>query len=120
MLWFIAFALIVVRTSEAHLHFCLDGDEQFSSFHAADVGPLCDGDQGAPGGHDGEDFDSDVFRGTLAKSQVDPTPFAALPAFDLLVLLAPERSRGEFLEVARDPQPKLPYLFLPQFRGPPV
>lgn len=122
VLWFIALALIVVRTGEAHLHVCLEGGKASTSFHAADLGTLCadDQEQGPALTHSDEDIDLDTFSGTLAKSSLDAAPFAALPPFNLLVLLPPERSRGELLEVPHDPRPKLPYLFLPQFRGPPL
>ena len=121
-LWFIALALIAVRTGEAHLHVCLENGQASTSFHAADLGTLCDDDQSqnTAASHSDEDIDLDAFSGTLAKSDLDATFFAVLPAFDLLALLPPERSRGELLEVPHDPKPKLPYLFLPQFRGPPA
>ena len=122
LLSFIALALIVVRTGEAHLHLCLEGGETSSAFHATDLGTLCadDVDRSASAPHSDQDIDLGTFSGTLAKSDLDVPFFAALPPFDLLALMPPERSRGELLEVPRDPQPKLPYLFLPLFRGPPV
>jgi len=120
VLWFVALALIAVRTGEAHLHLCLEGGQALASFHAADLGTLCADDRDPGGSHSDEDIDIGTFSGTLAKWSLDSAPFAALPPCDLLVLLPPVRSRGELLEVPRDPQPRLPYLFLPQFRGPPV
>ena len=110
----------MVRTGEAHLHLCLDSGE--TSFHAADLGALCADalEQSASATHSDQDIDLDALSGTLAKSDIDSPPFAALPSFDLLALLPPVRSRGELLEVPPDPRPKLPYLFLPQFRGPPI
>lgn len=119
LLWVVAFALLVVRISDAHVHLCFDGQEAPRSLHVSDRSALCHMPEGSSGTH--QDQDVDAVGAALAKKDsqaqsVDPLPIADI----VLLLLAPPRS-----SVVRDAAPadltvNRPYLNLPLLRGPPA
>ena len=119
LLWVVALALIVARTSDAHMHLCFDGQEAPSSLHVSDRSVVCHLPDGPSGTH--QDQDVDAVGAALAKKDsqaqsVDPLPIADI----VLLLLAPPRS-SVAREVTPDDLPvNPPYLNLPPLRGPPV
>lgn len=119
LLWVALLALLVVRAGDAHLHLCLDGQsQQRSSVHVSDTSVVCDENEAAEGEH--QDKDVNVFGAALAKKSADADVLdlpAILPV--ILLLLPPERGIVHYA-ATRDPEPKLPYLFLPLLRGPPA
>ena len=115
LLWVVALALLVVRTSDAHMHLCLDPQDQGSSLHVADVGPGCD--VGASATH--PDRDVKAVDTALAKKNADqgdepvllPVAFSwRLPAPRKITLPPPAA------QAVLAPQP---LHFLPPLRGPP-
>jgi hypothetical protein len=120
LLWIVAFALIATRASEAHIHFCLDGQEAPSSLHVKDDGPFCDQGSGAPESHQDQDVDA-VGEAVPSKSDSGSQALGLLPTLDiLLALLPPKRSDSDFGVVTQSPLNRHPYLFLPLLRGPPL
>jgi hypothetical protein len=115
LLWVVALALLVVRTSDAHMQLCLDPKDQASSLHVADVGPGCD--VGSSATH--PDRDVKAVDTALAKKNADqsdepavlPVPLSwRLPAPRQITLPPPAA------QVFLAPQP---LHFLPPLRGPP-
>lgn len=118
LLWVALLALLIVRTSDAHVHLCLDGQSQRSSIHVADTAGTCD--DGAAGQGEHQDQDVNVFGAVLAKKSADTDALDLPRAIDVILSLLPPE-RGIVHEAAtQDPAPRLPHLFLPLLRGPPV
>lgn len=118
LLWVALLALVIVRTADAHMHLCLDGEVQRSSVHVSDTTGVCDSDDDSQTEH--QDQDVNVFGAVLAKKSAD-ADVIDLPAVLPVVLSLLPLERGVVLDdVTQDPAPKLPYLFLPLLRGPPV
>lgn len=118
LLWVIAFALLVVRTTDAHVHLCFDGQEPRSSFHVSDPAPLCHKNDGTH-----QDKDIDALGAALAKKSAGTDTLGPLPVVDAVLFLLPLQ-RGstdhDLTLTAQNPSPKLPELFLPLLRGPPA
>jgi hypothetical protein len=118
MLWVVALALLVVQTSDAHVHLCFDGQEPRSSLHVSDRATLChEGDDYADGTH--QDQDVDVGGAALVKKEV-PVDVPAPVLANLVPLLLPPQCGVAQQVIEQNPSPKLPYLFLPLLRGPPA
>jgi hypothetical protein len=116
LLWVIAFALLIVRTADAHVHVCFDGQEPRSSFHVSDPAPLCHKNDGT---HQDQDFDA--LGDVLAKKSAGTDTLGPLPIADLVLFLLPlQRGSTDHELTTQNPSPKLPELFLPLLRGPPV
>lgn len=116
LLWVIAFALLMVRTADAHVHQCFDGQEPRSSLHFADPAPFCHENDGSH-----QDQDVDAVGAMLAKKDAQADTVGPLPVIDAILLLLPPPQRGVDRDLStQDPAPKLPELFLPLLRGPPV
>jgi hypothetical protein len=119
LLWVALLALVIVRTADAHMHLCLEGEVQRSSVHISDTAGVCDSDDSQS---EHQDQDVDVFGAVLAKKSADADVLdlpIAVPVPVVLSLLPLERGVVHYA-VTEDPAPTLPYLFLPQLRGPPV
>lgn len=116
LLWVIAFALLCVRTADAHVHLCFDGQEPRSSLHVADRAPVCHKNDGTH-----LDQDIDALGAVMAKKSADIDTLGPLPiaAVVLFLLALPQRDMDYDL-TTQDPSPRLPELFLPLLRGPPV
>src|SRR6185436_5759196 len=99
LLWVIALALLVVRTSDAHMHLCLDPQDQGSSLHVADVGPGCD--VGASATHP-DQGDEPVLLPVAFSWRLPAPRKITLPPPAAQAVLAPQ-----------------PLHFLPPLRGPP-
>jgi hypothetical protein len=118
LLWVAVLALVIVRTADAHMHLCLDGDIQRTSVHVSDTAGVCDSGDDSQTEH--QDQDVNVFGAALAKKSAD-ADVVNLPAILPVVLaLLPLQRAVVPHDVTDDPAPKLPYLFLPLLRGPPV
>lgn len=118
LLWVALLALVIVRTADAHMHLCLEGEVKRSSVHVSDTAGVCDSDNDSQTEH--QDQDVDVFGAVLAKKSAD-ADVLDLPAAVHVVLSLLSLERGVVsYAVTEDPAPKLPYLFLPLLRGPPV
>ena len=118
-IWVVALALLAARVSNAHVHFCFDGQEAPRSLHVSERSALCHASDGSSGTH--QDQDVDAVGAALAKKDsqaqsVDPLPIADV----VLLLLAPPRSSVVRDAVPADRTVNRPYLHLPQLRGPPV
>lgn len=77
MLWIVAFALLAVRVSDAHLHLCFDGQEPRSSFHVSGHAV-----HHAPTNHSDEHVDADIsLAATMAAkvAKIDSDDAAVLP-----------------------------------------
>lgn len=119
VLWVVALALLIVQTSDAHVHLCFDGQEPRSSLHVSDSSAVCHkGEDYSDGTH--QDQDVDAVGAALAKKEAPVDVLGPLfVASFVLLILPPER--GVPQEVTeQNPSPKLPDLFLPLLRGPPV
>ena len=117
VLWVIAFALLMVRTADAHVHLCLDGQGPRSSFHVSDPEPFCHKDDRSH-----QDQDVDAFGDALVKKSAQADAVGPLPVADVVLFLLPPQ-RGTDYEhelTTQNPAPKLPELFLPLLRGPPA
>jgi hypothetical protein len=118
LLWVALLALVIVRTADAHMHLCLEGEVQRSSVHISDTAGVCDSNDDSQTEH--QDQDVDVFGAVLAKKSADADVFDLPVAVQVVLSLLP-LERGVVPDaIVEDPAPKLPYLFLPLLRGPPV
>lgn len=117
LLWVALLALVMVRTADAHMHLCLEGEVQRSSVHIADTAGVCDSDDAQT---EHQDQDVDVFGAVLAKKSADADVLDLPVAIHIVLSLLPLERGVVAHDVTDDPAPKLPYLFLPLLRGPPV
>lgn len=117
-LWVVALALLGVRTSDAHVHLCFDGQEPSASLHVSDTTALC---HVADDRSTHQDQDVDALGVVLAKKDSHDFAVAPLPIADIvLMLLAPPRS-SVVREVTTDVlRANRPYWHLPLLRGPPA
>lgn len=118
LLWVALLALLIVRTSDAHVHLCLDGQSQRSSVHVADTAGTCHEADGGQDEH--QDQDVNVFGAALVKKSADTDALDLPPAIDVILSLLPPERGIVHEATTQDPAPSLPYLFLPLLRGPPV
>jgi hypothetical protein len=115
LLWVVALALLVVRTSDAHMHLCLDPKDQGSSLHVADVGPECD--VGSSATH--PDRDVKAVDTALAKKNAEHGDEPALlPVALFWRVPAPRQITLPPLAAQAVLAPQ-PLHFLPPLRGPP-
>ncbi len=118
LLWIIAVALVVVRAGDAHMHLCFDGQEPPRSLHVGEV--QLDHHEGEHTEAAHQDVDVDALDTALAKKVADANDvLPLLLAATVIDIVAIERYAPERRE-RQNPSPSLPYLFLPQLRGPPV
>lgn len=118
LLWVIAFAMLIVRTADAHMHLCFDGQEPRSSFHVLDREATCHEKDGPTDSH--QDQDVDALGAALAKKGTQAETVGPLPTTDVLLFLLPPQRGTDHEVTTQNPAPKLPELFLPPLRGPPV
>jgi hypothetical protein len=118
LLWVALLALVIVRTADAHMHLCLEGDVQRSSVHISDTTAVCDSEDDSQTEH--QDQDVDVFGAVLAKKAADADALDLPVAVHVVLSLLPLEPGVVPDAATEDPAPKLPYLFLPLLRGPPV
>jgi hypothetical protein len=118
LLWVALLALVIVRTADAHMHLCLEGEVQRSSVHISDTVGVCDSDDDSQTEH--QDQDVDVFGAVLAKKSADADALDLPVAVHVVLSLLPLEPGVVPYVATEDPAPKLPYLFLPLLRGPPV
>lgn len=118
LLWVAVLALVIVRTADAHMHLCLEGEVQRSSVHVSDTAGVCDSDVDSQTEH--QDQDVDVFGAVLAKKSADADVLDLPVAVHVVLSLLPLEHGVVPDAIVDDPAPKLPYLFLPLLRGPPA
>ncbi|MFC4312549.1 hypothetical protein ACFPN2_25930 [Steroidobacter flavus] len=117
LLWLLAIALLLVRVGEAHLHLCLDGQQQQAvAMHVEDA-PTHSGAEASDGGHNDVDVDLSVAP-WVKKIGVDEMPVIVFASILLALLLPITQS------TSRPAQFVLPYLasvfsLRPPLRGPP-
>jgi len=115
MLWVIAFVLILVRTGDAHVHLCFDGQEPPSTLHAADDRGIHHDEQSAHVDADVNAVDTATFKKDAPSDQASPISVASF----VLLLLPPDGGIPP-PATTENPAPPRPYLFLPHLRGPPA
>jgi hypothetical protein len=118
LLWTVVLAVLTVRASDTHLHFCYDGQEPPTTVHFADASVHDDEH------HEGEDHadkDFDPFVGLLLKHGSSDADLA-LPTYVVAaVLLLPPVT--DIVPVASDSLPEHtspPFYLRPPLRGPPA
>ena len=121
ILWAAAVALLVVRTAEAHVHLCLDGQEPPRSLHVLDVGVKCHTAGETENDNHSKDVDVAVTGAAVAKKDAqDATIVPPLFAPVLLALIPPPQDTpSAWPTVSVRPANNRPYLHRPQLRGPP-
>lgn len=120
ILWVVAVALLPVRMANAHLHFCLDGQEPPVSFHVQDLATHSGAEHVDDAGHNDRDVDvSASLLATKISSGAGDAPAALLHVYVLATLLPLERPTFSSAD--------LPYAELtsvlalrPPVRGPPL
>jgi hypothetical protein len=118
LLWTVVLAVLTVRASDTHLHFCYDGQEPPTTVHFADASVH---DDEHHGGEDHADKDFDPFVGLLLK-QGGSDADLALPTYVVAaILLLPPAT--VIVPVASDslpPHASPPFYLRPPLRGPPA
>lgn len=115
LLWVIAFALLIVRTADAHVHLCFDGQEPPSSVRMFDYTPDYDGTNSTR-----QDQDIDALGAVLVKKSSPAETLGPLPVAGMVLLIEPQQLDSESEFATQNPSPKLADLFLPLLRGPPA
>lgn len=118
LLWTVVLAVLTVRASDTHLHFCFDGQEPPASVHFADASVHND-DHHADEDHADKDFDPLV--GVLLKHSGSDSDLALPACVVAAVLLLPPVT--SIVPVASDSLPAhaSPSFYLrPPLRGPPA
>jgi hypothetical protein len=118
LLWLLAIALLLVRVGEAHLHLCLDGQQQQSiAMHVEDA-PTHSAAEASTGGHNDVDVDLSVAP-WVKKIGVDELPVIVFASIVLALLLPITQSTSR---PARRVIPHLASVFdlRPPLRGPPL
>jgi hypothetical protein len=118
LLWTVVLAVLTVRASDTHLHFCYDGQEPPTTVHSADAS-VHDDEQ-----HDGEehaDKDFDPFVGLLLK-QGSSDADLALPTYVVaaVLLLPPVTHIVSAVSDSLPPHASPPFHLRPPLRGPPA
>jgi hypothetical protein len=118
VLWVVVLAVLTVRASDTHLHFCFDGQEPPTSVHFADASVHHDEHHET---QDHADKDYDPLVGLLSKSVgTDSDVAPPIPVLVLVVLLPPA---SDTLPAASDPllpAATSPLHLRPPLRGPPA
>lgn len=118
LLWLLAIALLLVRVGEAHLHLCLDGQQEQPVAMHVDDAPTHSGSETSSGGHNDVDVDLSVSP-WVKKIGVDELPIIVFASV-LLALLLPilqSTSRPAQLLI---PNLAAAFALRPPLRGPPL
>lgn len=118
LLWVAVFALLLVQTADAHVHLCFDGQGQRSSLHVADAEVACHQGSDSSGTH--QDQDIDALGAVVAKKSAQADTLDLPPILGLVLFVLSPQGGNDYETVIQNPPPKLPELFLPLQRGPPV
>ena len=120
ILWLLAIALLPVRMANAHLHLCLDGQQQAVSLHLQEKAGEA-GDEHHSEGHVDRDVDLSSVNSSIAKlpGSIDDIPLAVINVYLLASLLPvqehlaprPARLVSESADV---------FSLRPPVRGPPL
>ena len=117
-LWLLVLTLLVVRTTDAHVHLCLDGQEPRSSLHVEDRAGLCNDLDDAAESHN--DKDVEAVATALAKKAAENDSLLPLPVLAAVLFVLPVEQGTVVLIDAPDLVPDAPYYSLPLLRGPPA
>jgi hypothetical protein len=122
LLWTVVLAVLAVRASDTHLHFCYDGQEPPATVHFADAS--VHNDDHHDDHHDGEphaDKDFDPLVGVLLKHGGGDAD-VALPTYVVaaVLLLPPAISIVPAASDALPEHASPPFHLRPPLRGPPV
>jgi hypothetical protein len=118
LLWTVLLAVLTVRASDTHLHFCFDGQESPTTVHSADASVHNDEH------HEGEDHadkDFDPFVGLLLKHGGSDLDLALPTCVVAAVLLLPPVTTivpADSDSLPADAHP--PFYLRPPLRGPPA
>ena len=115
LLWVIAFALLIVRTADAHVHLCFDGQEPPSSVYMFNDTPDYDGADSTR-----QDQDIDALGPVLVKKMAHADTLSPIPVTGVVLILVPQQRDSQRELSTQNPSPKLADLFLPLLRGPPA
>lgn len=115
LLWVIIFAFVMVRTADAHLHLCFDGQEPRSSVRVFDHAPVPDENDSTR-----RDQDTDALGAVVAKKIAEAEMLGLPQAAKVVLFLVPPQFSIESEGSTQNPSPKLADLFLPLLRGPPA
>jgi hypothetical protein len=118
LLWLLAIALLLVRVGEAHLHLCLDGQQQQPvAMHVEDA-PTHSGLEVSSGGHNDVDVDLSVSP-WVKKIGVDELPILVFASV-LLALLLPISQATSRPAQSLVPNLAAAFSLRPPLRGPPL
>ena len=110
--------LLMVRSVDAHVHFCFDGDEAPVTLHIGDGVALADDLKDSASGHN--DLDVDVASGLSNKLPKTDLPMVAVFFAALLIVFklvgAPPLARARSTRFRY----QSPFRFKPPLRGPPI
>ena len=114
--WALALLLVTVRSADAHVHMCLDGQESPAALHVADGGVHHAGGANAEQGHNDKDVKYAV-DGTLKKADSGDA-WVIATVWSLAFLLPPRTAE---LPSDREASPPAcnPFFLRPPLRGPP-
>lgn len=116
LLWLLAVVLVPIRSANAHLHMCLDGQKQAVAMHLFDV-PTHDGAH--LNGHTDRDIQLDASLSTSKLKSVEAGSIAVWTSYVIALLVPAESSDAPPATVALPLSTPLLDL-LPPSRGPPV
>lgn len=115
LLWVILFAFVLMRTADAHLHLCFDGQESRSSVRVFDHAPVSDTNDRSR-----RDQDLDALGAVAVKKIAQAELLGPPRASKVVLFLMPPQHSTESEGSVQNPAPKLADLFLPLLRGPPA
>jgi hypothetical protein len=118
LLWTVVLAVLTVRASDTHLHFCYDGQEPPTTVHFADASVH---DDEHHVGEDHADKDFDPFVGLLLKHGGSDADLA-LPTYVVaaVLLLPPVTTIVSAVSDSLQPHASPPFHLRPPLRGPPA
>lgn len=116
LIWLLAIALLPVRIANAHLHMCLDGQEQRAALHVMDA-PTHDGTD-TESGHKDRDVTLSATLSVTKANTLDDAPLPLLDAYVLALLLPVEQASVPSISV-QIPALTPAFDLRPPSRGPP-
>jgi hypothetical protein len=118
LLWLLAIALLLVRVGEAHLHLCLDGQQQQPvAMHVEDA-PTHSAAKASADGHNDVDVDLSVSP-WIKKIGVDELPIIVFASVLLALLLPITQSKSRPAQYLV-PNLAAAFSLRPPLRGPPL
>lgn len=119
LLWVLAIASLPLRVANAHLHLCLDGQDQAVSVHLQDAPTHFDGETVSDNGHNDRDVELSAARALSKYDSLDQGTVASFDAYPVALYLP--RLKSVPLSYAVDaPSLETPFELRPPTRGPPA